>query len=122
MTREPPTTGVGRIDSRGAPVVVIGGDNEGKIYTGPVYQSGAPPDRNRARMLARVREFWVERPLGQLLRGAPLIDVTMELQPDALRAVAPHRAHDGRLGVVVRQTGEETARPRLVSPGTKLRQ
>src|SRR5688572_5232104 len=100
MTREPPATVVGQIDSHGAPVVVIGGKNEGKIFTGPVYQSGAPPDRSRARMLARVREHWVERPLHQLLRGAPLIDVTMDLQPDALPAVAPRRGPVGRLEVV----------------------
>ena len=119
MTREPPAPLVREIDSQGGPVLVIGGRNEGSIYTGPVYQSSAPPDRNRTRMLARVREFWVERPLRQLLRGAPLIDVTLELQPSALRAVAPRRGHTGRLEVVVRQTSD-SASPGRVPPGTKL--
>ncbi|HEU5318680.1 MAG TPA: NACHT domain-containing protein [Chloroflexota bacterium] len=123
----PPQSGtpvVSRIDSGGGPVVVINDDNDGKIYMGPVYQNVAPPDRSRARMLARVREHWVERPLQQLLRGAPLIDVTAQLCSDALAAAsvpaAPRHRPAGRLGVLLEQSARPDPASHTLPPGTKL--
>jgi len=63
-------------------------------------------------MLARVREHWVERPLEQLLRRAPLVDVTLEPRPEAVSRRPAPSGPRGRLGVQVEQAAAEEERDR----------
>jgi class 3 adenylate cyclase len=44
----------------------------------------APRDRNRSRIVAKVREFWVKGVLENSLHGAALIALGLERQPDAV--------------------------------------
>jgi hypothetical protein len=80
------------------------------IYQTIAASSTPQPDRNRVRMLHKVRDFWVKGVLENSLYGAALIALGFQYQPDAVS-----RPWD----VII----QPTDRPQqLLPPGTTIRQ
>src|SRR5689334_4551649 len=50
----------------------------------PISCSSAQARRNRSRMLAKVRDYWIAGVLDKSLHGAALIALGKEVQPDAV--------------------------------------